>query len=818
MTGVVHGAISLGDIDNDGNLDLVATGCSSGGYETCIVDEARVYINNGTTLQENQTWQQNLTGVGWSSIVLGDIDNDGDLDLVISGSDDGTNGFDVKVYINNGTILQENITWQQNLSGVDAFSGAIALGDIDNDGDLDLALVGAYPSADNGIYINNGSAFVKNSIWLESLPFVGYGVDDGAHVALGDIDNDGDLDLLMIGGRGTNFYRRAYINNGTSLVENSIWETNFRAFGEAQHSIAFGNWNNDLYLDFACIGLVAGDHFYIFHNNGTNFIVNETEATQGHCCLAGYYDGSIAWGDYDNDGDLDIVAIGLEAGGSRVYENGITNPYNVIFYEDVVAHSNISNNIVQGHLAWGDLDNDNDLDLIVTGSDSGAISKVYINNNTVSNTQPTAPTGFNSSSLSGQVTLNWSQGSDSQTPQSGLYYNLRLGTTSVGNQIVSGVYGGGDGNGYFGNMMQRRRINLSGSWLQPGTTYYWSVQTIDTALNASSWSDEQSFTTGSDVTNPIITLNKPDNGNYSGVREIVFNVNAYDNIDLANVSLYGDWTGSWLLNETNSSGINNTNYVFTKNMSGEGVYYWKIHSCDNSSNCIYSSIRSFSVDLNYPDVTLITPINGSSWTSSSTVTFYYNVSDIAIANCSLIINGSVAQNDTSIIVNTTQPFTKSMSNNYYTWQVNCTDNLARENNSETRTLTVSYTAPVNGGGGGGGGSTDEAVCGNGICETGENYINCPADCKAPEPECVENWTCSEWSECVNGSQSRNCTDINDCGTKTYRPKLTKKCEVGGEGEIEEGRKFGWKIMIISGVVIIIAVVIVLILKGERDWK
>jgi hypothetical protein len=45
----------------------------------------------------------------------------------------------------------------------------------------------------------------------------------------------------------------------------------------------------------------------------------------------------------------------------------------------------------------------------------------------------------------------------------------------------------------------------------------------------------------------------------------------------------------------------------------------------------------------------------------------------------------------------------------------------------------------------------------------------------PVPKCVESWTCESWTECNNSSQSRNCTDANNCGTTEFRPELTQSC-------------------------------------------
>jgi len=129
-----------------------------------------------TYLNESDQWQSNLTTVQFASLAFGDIDNDGDLDLALSGS--GSNNV-AKIYINNGSTLTENTTWQDNLTGVNY--GSLAFGDIDNDGDLDLALSGC-SNGGNGlstacndggyrtfIYLNNGTSLVENSQWGSNL-------------------------------------------------------------------------------------------------------------------------------------------------------------------------------------------------------------------------------------------------------------------------------------------------------------------------------------------------------------------------------------------------------------------------------------------------------------------------------------------------------------------------------------------------------------------------------------------------------------------------------------------------------------------------
>ena len=205
--------------------------------------------------------------------------------------------------------------------------------------------------------------------------------------------------------------------------------------------------------------------------------------------------------------------------------------------------------------------------------------------------------------------------------------------------------------------------------------------------------------------------------------------NYWDN----NASLTESGVGRFNVTITNTNGtvlltFNNVNYT-ASNSSGNTTtfnatvpsisagtynYYWVSYGNGTNHNLNTSIMRSYTVnataDIISPVVSLVSPANASTWTSSSTVTFAYNVTDAnSIANCSLIINRVLDQTATSVTKNTSQTFTKSMSNANYNWSVNCTDAAGNQGNSSTYALTVSYTAPAapsgGGGGGGGGGSS-----------------------------------------------------------------------------------------------------------------
>jgi len=596
LTAVRFSSMAWGDLNGDGKLDLVLIGCLSGaGGQDCnngVI--AKVYINNGTSLVENQTWESNLTGVGYGSLALGDINNDGKLDLSISGCTTGTNwGCDgnviSKVYLSNGTSFVENNQWENNLTGV--FDSSMSLGDINNDGKLDLVINGAkytLPFYTSKIYINNGTSFTESNQWENNLIGV-----YGGQISLGDINNDGKLDLVLTGDSGSsNKNSKIYINNGTSLLEDANWEQNLAILSES--TVLFGDYNNDGKLDLVFTGNAAGDFIYVYNNNGTTLLLNQTRDGPGN--LIGVYFASLAFGDYNNDGYLDLAEIGNEAGYARVYYNNQSN--NNYFVQDSTAYANISTNLFQGPVTWVDINNDGKLDLVIIGADFALgtnIAKVFINNETITDILPSTPTsGFSSnySVTNTQLNLSWGNGSDAETNTSGLYYNLMIGNATMNNTIVSGVYGGSSGgsrsggasNGYFGNMMQRKNITLN--LALPAGTYYWYVQTIDTGLAKSAWSAPQNFTVGVDTTKPTITSVTSSSittstATITWTTDEMANSTVFYGTTIATTSSSSDTT----LTQGHSIGLTG--------LSASTTYYYNASSCDFSNNCNISTQGTF---------------------------------------------------------------------------------------------------------------------------------------------------------------------------------------------------------------------------------
>jgi hypothetical protein len=477
LEGVYFSSAAWGDYDSDGDLDILVTGING---QNSI---AKVYRNdNGNFTDINAA----LKGVYSGSVDWGDYDKDGDLDILLTGLDDAFNLVS-KVYRNdNGNFTDINA----NLQGV--FDSSATWGDYDNDGDLDILLTGsAFAGGITKIYRNDSGSFTDILANLQ-------GVFDGS-ADWGDYDKDGDLDILITGTSGSSpsGISKVYRNDNGNFID-----INAALTGVSSSDAAWGDYDNDGDLDILLTGRFNGASpvSKVYRNDNGNFI----DINAG---LQGVFDSSVSWGDYDNDGDLDILLSGDTPSGissTKLYRN------------DGGKFTDISTNL-QGvfgsSVTWGDYDNNGTLDILLSGNPDGfssGITKVYRNNSLTFNTVPTTPTGLTSSvssisltitnpggpssSVNGNsVTLNWNPATDAETPQTALTYNLRVGTTPGGSDIISPM---ANSNGTR-KVVQMGNVNQKTNWtlknLKPGT-YYWSTQAIDTAFAGSTFATEGTFT------------------------------------------------------------------------------------------------------------------------------------------------------------------------------------------------------------------------------------------------------------------------------------------------------------------------------------
>jgi hypothetical protein len=453
-------ATSFGDFDNDGDLDILLTGYTGTTFIT------RIYRNDGNGIFI--VINAGLIGVSGGSVVWGDYDNDGDLDILLTGSyNDGTDHYISKIYRNDGNNVFIEIN--AGLTGVE--SGSAAWGDYDNDGDLDILITGYTGNTSiSRIYRNNGNGtFTDMSIGL-------IGVSAGSTV-WGDYDNDGDLDILLTG----------YYNDGTYHYVSKIYRNDsngiFTDINAAltpviQSSAIWGDYDNDGDLDILIAGVSETGKISRVYRNDNNIFTNI------NANLTGVINSSVAWGDYNNDGYLDILLAGYN--GTLYVTRLYNNDGNGSFSETSIDLPGISGTVV-----LADYDNDTDLDILLTGqSEGGPISKIYRNDYNIVNTNPSCPTNLRASIEGAYIKFAWDASIDSQTPSLGLNYSLRIGTIPGGCDILSPM---SKANGKL-LMPKRGDINSSCSWkiLRNALPehYYWCVQAIDCAFSGSAFSEE----------------------------------------------------------------------------------------------------------------------------------------------------------------------------------------------------------------------------------------------------------------------------------------------------------------------------------------
>ncbi|MFA7123539.1 MAG: FG-GAP-like repeat-containing protein [Candidatus Delongbacteria bacterium] len=236
------------------------------------------------------------------------------------------------------------------LPGVDRAS--VAWGDFDNDGDPDILISGNNLTR---VYRNDNGVFYDINAGLIG---VGYG-----SVEWGDYDADGDLDILVSGFNGST-YTKIYMN------ESGVFTDIEAGLPGILHGIStFGDYDNDGDLDVFITGNTntTGYISRIYRNDSGSF-------TNSNIFFPGLIYSNAKWGDFDNDGDLDIMLNG-NTGSSRItilYRND-----NTVFYT-------VSHGLPQvdcGPFDWGDFDGDGDIDILFTGfTGSSIITEVYQNN------------------------------------------------------------------------------------------------------------------------------------------------------------------------------------------------------------------------------------------------------------------------------------------------------------------------------------------------------------------------------------------------------------------------------------------------------
>jgi enediyne biosynthesis protein E4 len=396
--------VALFDYDNDGDLDVFlvqGTPLSDTGAAGLKPRPTSRLFRNDLTRDANGTPHLHFTdvteraGVGLRGygmgVAVGDYDNDGDLDLFVT-----TFGPDT-LYRNNGDGTFTDVTATAGVSD-DLWSTSATFFDYDRDGDLDLFVanyldftlastkactdpLGApdycgprvYEPVPDRLYRNDGNGRFTNVTETAGLTKA-YGA--GLGVVAGDYNGDSWLDLYVANDARSN---QLWINrhDGTFADEGMLSGAAVNAAGNAEGSmgIASGDYDNDGDEDLFITNIV-GETFAFYRNDGRGVFEDVRVASGVGAATGGMTGFGTGWFDYDNDGWLDLfVANG--AVNTIASQRGQSRPLrmrNQLFH-NVGGHFEETSGAagppfatleVGRGAAFGDIDNDGDIDIVVT--------------------------------------------------------------------------------------------------------------------------------------------------------------------------------------------------------------------------------------------------------------------------------------------------------------------------------------------------------------------------------------------------------------------------------------------------------------------
>jgi hypothetical protein len=312
-----------------------------------------LYRNLGGGVFENVSAQAGIgNDSGGEGAVWADYDNDGDLDLFVANGCKPIPDSPNVLYRNNGDGTFTKVTEAAGLFYLGNTEGT-AWADYDLDGSLDLyvgLLSVADPNPGNFLYRSKGDGTFVN---VSASAGVDDARDSNGGVEWADYDNDGDLDLYVANRNQPN---RLYRNNRDGTFTDVATAAGVAAGGNSE-GVAWGDYDNDGWLDLYVASASTASQLY--HNNRDGTFTNV--AATAHVELEGINVGA-NWADFDNNGWLDLFVVNL--GGSapnRLYRNNADGTFS-----DVAAAVGLADQLDGRVGGWADVDNDGFLDLFVS--------------------------------------------------------------------------------------------------------------------------------------------------------------------------------------------------------------------------------------------------------------------------------------------------------------------------------------------------------------------------------------------------------------------------------------------------------------------
>jgi hypothetical protein len=363
-----------GDYNNDGYQDIYIC---YGDYTAMlnILYKNEFHLSLMDKCFKNVANTSGVKSLGTNSgVSFGDYDNDGHLDLAVMDSYSN----DSRLYRNQGNGQFHDVVDSAGLG--DFQGGKCAWADVDNDGYLDLYIGRSRPEHQGILFMNNGDGTFRDATAASNT---GVPCSCGG-IAFGDYDNDGDQDLYIANGTSNWLTRNVlFENDGSGIFTDVALEAGVGGDEKYYSSASWGDYNNDGYLDLFLTNLSIFGTTYrnsLYKNNGDGTFSNVTSGAG----IGIVSSNSATWGDYDNDGYLDIYVSTRMLSVDHLYHNNGDGTFTEVINQSGI-DPNISGNMTCS--AWADYTRDGFLDLYMVTfySPDSCKNKLYKNSGNENN-------------------------------------------------------------------------------------------------------------------------------------------------------------------------------------------------------------------------------------------------------------------------------------------------------------------------------------------------------------------------------------------------------------------------------------------------
>ncbi|HEX5011941.1 MAG TPA: VCBS repeat-containing protein [Planctomycetota bacterium] len=358
--------VALVDVDGDTDLDILfANGSTYGGTGSQGASAQHLFLNNGSGVFTAAHASLNVADFNAKMVIGEDFDNDGDMDLFYAS---GSTGSPPRLLVNNGLGVFTDKT-ATNVPALALKSFCVCAGDVDNDGDADVVVndggtFGGTPSQAR-LLLNNGSA-VFTDVTATKMPVDLFNCQDEC---LLDVDGDLDIDIALSGKGSATLHGRLYINDGTGIFTVATGLDNVGTGGT--YEMDYADLDGDGDFDAAVQSITSSTEGWA--RNVGNF----TPWTKTTFVGPNQDDNEVVPFDYDADGDMDVLMASLGSA-ERIYANdGAGNFTHMPGVVQAIADSSLDAGV-------GDLDGDGRIDIVTAEGESGNFTnKVYFNNGAI---------------------------------------------------------------------------------------------------------------------------------------------------------------------------------------------------------------------------------------------------------------------------------------------------------------------------------------------------------------------------------------------------------------------------------------------------